>query len=89
MKQKDVVYLGLAAVVLTVTGILGYSILAPKSASSAASSSTNVEVVAPILSKMDDGSLSGLRDPAVTKDFTVPVDLTGLGTTALFGPLSK
>lgn len=85
MKTKDLVYIILAAVIFSVAGILGYKQLAPKGSSS---KQVQVEVVTPIDSNFDQGSLNVLTDPNHSRDFTPSIDLTtGLGNTKPFNPI--
>jgi hypothetical protein len=83
VKQKDIVYLVLAVVILLVAGYVGYAQLAPKKASS---KTVEVEKVGVIPSELDANGLARIQDPAKVKDFSSPVDLTGLGNAAVFGP---
>ena len=85
MTRKDVTYLVLAIIILAATGIAAYLFLVPKSATK--SNASIVEVIAPVNPSLDSGRLSSVIDPAKVKDFSIPVDLNNLGTTALFGPL--
>jgi hypothetical protein len=81
MKTKDIVYLVLAGLIFVTAGILAYGSLAGKQ-----SSGVQVEVVVPISAEYDQSALSKLTDPAVAKDFSIPVDLSsGLGNPAPFG----
>jgi flagellar basal body-associated protein FliL len=87
MKQKDIIYLLLAVVILIATAFLFFTLLAPKSGASQKSANATVEIVDPIATEFDSAGQKALTDPAVTKDFTQPVDLTtGLGNPQLFGP---
>jgi hypothetical protein len=83
MKQKDIVYLGLAAVIFLVVGYVGYTQFVPKKA---ASSTVQAEVVGTIPSSLDSTALTMLGNTSLVKDFNSPVDLTGLNNTAPFGP---
>ncbi len=82
MKKKDLFYLLLAVVILLGTGYVGYTQLLPKKASS---SVVEVEKIGVIPSQLDGAGLAALNDPSKVQDFNSPVDLTGLGNTAVFG----
>ena len=85
LKQKDVIYVILAAVMFSITGIIAYSQLAPKKTST--SKGATVEVVDPISADLNQSVLSTLGDPAKARDYTVTADLTtGIGNKAPFGP---
>jgi hypothetical protein len=82
VKQKDIVYLLLAVVILLVSGYVGYTQLVPKKGGA---KTVEVEKVGVIPDNFDDKALGWLRDPGRVRDFGSPVDLTGLGNTAPFG----
>jgi hypothetical protein len=84
MKQKDIVYLLLAVVILLVAGYIGYTQLIPKKTSS--SSTVEVEKIGVIPSQLDAAGLASLSDTARARDFSSPVDFGGLGNKAPFGP---
>jgi hypothetical protein len=83
MKQKDIMYLMLAVVILLAAGYIGYTQLMPKKS---ASTGVEVEKVGVIPSTLDETGMSLLKDPAKSQDFNSPVDLSGLGNAAIFGP---
>lgn len=85
MKKKDLTALIITIVVIAVGGFLIYSQLGPGKKS--ANKPAQVEVVDPISSDYDASALAKLRDPAVAKDFTVPISLENLGNSAPYGPL--
>jgi hypothetical protein len=82
MKKKDLIYLLLAVGILLGTGYVGYTQLMPKQASS---NVVEVETVGAIPDHLDATGLAALSDPNKVQDFNSPVDLTGLGNTAVFG----
>ena len=85
MKKKDLVYLLVAVVILLAAGYLAYTQLLPKSHTSAATG-VQVEKVGVIPSDMDSAGLAAINDPDKVTDFNSPVDLSGLGNAAPFGP---
>lgn len=82
MKQKDIVYLVLAVVILLAAGYVGYTQLMPKKASSKV---VEVEKIGKIPSELDTSGLATLNDPTKVRDFNSPVDLTNLNNKAIFG----
>jgi hypothetical protein len=82
MKQKEIVYLVLAVVILLVAGYVGYTQLAPKKA---ASKTVEVEKVGVIPRDLDAEGLARIQDTTKVTDYNSPVDLTGLGNQAVFG----
>jgi len=84
MKKKDIMYLLLAVVIFLGTGYVGYTqLVAPKK--SAASKVVTVEKIGTIPGQLDPSEVSQLSSSTV-QDFSPPVDLTGLGNNAPFGP---
>jgi hypothetical protein len=83
VKQKDIVYLLLAVVILLVAGYVGYTQLVPKKGGSAKGVEGDKGGVVP--SELDQAGLSILSDPAKVRDFSLPVDFTGLGNKTPFG----
>jgi hypothetical protein len=83
MKQRDVVYLVLAVIILLGAGYIGYTQLVPKKSSA---SGVQVETVGVIPSTLDEAGMNLLKDPQKVQDFNSPVDLSGLGNGAIFGP---
>jgi hypothetical protein len=83
VKQKDMVYLLLAVVILLAAGYIGYTQLAPKKASS---KTVEVEKIGVIPDHLDDNGMKWLTDPEKVVDYSSPVDLTGLNNPAPFGP---
>jgi hypothetical protein len=83
VKTKDLVYLLLAVVILLVAGYLGYTQLLPKKATSKV---VEVEVVGVIPGQLDPIGMGWLNDQTKVRDYDSPVDLSGLGNTAPFGP---
>lgn len=85
MKRKDIVYIVLAAIIFSVTGIVGFNLLAPKGGSA---KTVQVEVVTPIKADFDSTALNVLTDPNTARNFTPNIDFTnGLGNTKPFNPL--
>lgn len=82
MKKKDLIYLVLAVVILLVAGYIIFLNLAPKGS---AQSGVEVDVVGEMPDSMHAAGLSAMTDPAKSKDFSSPVDYTGLNNTAPFG----
>jgi nucleoside permease NupC len=83
MKRKDIVYLLLAAVIMTVAGLIFYKQIAPQK-----QTGVQVEVVEPIKDSFNQEALSKLGDPAVAKDYYQSVDPLGegIGASSPFGP---
>lgn len=82
MKQKDLLFLVIAVVILLVAGYVMYSNLMPKNTTD---SGVKVDVVGKIPSKMDDAGLAALTDPTKSKDFSSPIEFSGLNNAAPFG----
>lgn len=82
MKTKDIVYLVLAVLILLVAGYVGVTRLGKKPSSAAG---VQVEVIGTIPSSFDGTALNQLNDPTQVKDFSTPVDFSGLGNTSPFG----
>lgn len=83
MKSKDILFLVLAVAILMVAGYIGYTqLLAKKPASS---SGVQVEVIGNIPSTFDSTAMAQLNDPTQVRDFSTPIDFSGLGNTAPFG----
>lgn len=83
MKKKDMMYLVLAVVIFLVAGYIGYTQLFAKKAST--STGVTVEVVGPLPGSFDDNALSQMNDATKNRDFSSPVDLSGLNNQAPFG----
>jgi hypothetical protein len=87
MKKKDTIYLVLAVLIFLVVGYVGYTqVLAPKKGAKAASAGVTVEKIGVIPSSLDQSAVSQLSNAALVQDFNSPVDLSGLGNNAPFGP---
>lgn len=82
MKQKDLVYLLIAVVILLVAGYVMYSNLMPKNTTD---TGVKVDVVGRIPSEMDTPGLAALTDPTKSKDFSSPIEFSGLNNAAPFG----
>jgi hypothetical protein len=82
MKQKDIVYLLLAVVILLGGGYLGYTQLMPKQDKDKA---VKVEVVGVIPENFDEQAMTQLNNAEEVVDFNSPVDLSGLGNPKPFG----
>lgn len=83
MKQKEVIYLVLAAIIFSVAGIIGYQQLKPKN-----TAVVEVEVVTPINDSFSQAGIQRLNDITQARDFYQTIDpLTqGIGNGAPFGP---
>jgi hypothetical protein len=82
MKQKDIVYLVLAAVILSAAGFLGFSALKPKGGGK----TVTVEVVTPLTDSFNQDGLNALQDRSKAVDFYIRPDLTtGLNNPQPFG----
>jgi hypothetical protein len=82
VKQKDLVYLVIAVVIILVAGYVVYLNLAPKNS---AGSEVKVNIVGAIPSEMDSEGQKSLADPTKTKDYSSPIEFTGLNNAAPFG----
>lgn len=83
MKQKDIVYAALAAIIFVVAGIIGVTQLAPKKANT---KSNQVEVIQRISDSFDRSAYKELVDPTKSRDYGVTFDLTtGLNNASPFG----
>jgi hypothetical protein len=85
VKQKDIVYLLLAVVILLVAGYVGYTQLVPQKASS---KTVEVEKVGVIPETLGEDGMKALSDVTKVRDYSSPVDLTNLNNKAVFGPRS-
>lgn len=85
MKKKDLIYLVLAVVIFLVAGYIGYTQLVPQRGG-AASKVVQVEKIGVIPEELDSAGMTALGDLTKVRDFSTPVDLTGLGNAAVFGP---
>ena len=87
MKQKDIIALVIAVVIMLVAGYLVYTQLAPqKGGTGGQASAIKVEVVGPISADFDQTALSQLDDASKVRNYAVNLDLTtGLGNQAVFG----
>ena len=82
MKQKDLVYLVVAVVILLVAGYVVYTNLMPKSTTD---TGVKVDIVGIIPNKMNSEGQTKLTDPAISKDFSSPIEFSGLNNPAPFG----
>jgi hypothetical protein len=82
VKQKDIVYLILAVVIMLVAGYVGYTQIVPKKAGA---KTVEVEKVGVIPDHLDEKALDWLSDSTRVRDFGSPVDLSGLDNAAPFG----
>ncbi len=82
MKQKDLIYLVVAVVILLVAGYIVYLNVMPKSS---AAEGVKVDIVGTIDDKLDRDGLAQLTDTSKVKDFSSPVEFTGLNNPAPFG----
>jgi hypothetical protein len=83
MKQKDLVFVVLAVVILLVAGYLAYTQLMPKS--SASSKVVTVEKIGKISSQLDAAGLARINDTQKVVNFNSVADYSSLGNTAPFG----
>jgi len=83
MKQKDILYLLLAVVILLVAGYIGYTQLVARQA---ASKTVEVEKIGAVPETLDGAGLAALGDVSKVRDFNSPVDFSGLDNKAIFGP---
>lgn len=83
MKQKDIMYLLLAAIIFAVAIMLGMQQL---NAGKPSTKEVTVEVIEPISSQFDEDALRMLTDSSQTRDFTPQIDLNNLGNPAPFNP---
>jgi hypothetical protein len=87
MKKKDLTYLLVAVVIFLVSGYVAYTqLLAPKKSAGKTSSVVTVEKIGVIPSQLDPNAVAQLSNQSVAQDFNPPVDFTGLGNNAPFGP---
>ncbi len=84
MKTKDIVLLLVAAVMFAVTGFVAFTQLAPKKAAGN-NPKVQVVVVPPISPDFDQAALSKINDNTQVVDYSVKIDVTGLGNAAPFG----
>ena len=82
MKKKDLIYLMIAVVILLVAGYVVYANLVPKSTSD---TGVKVDKIGAISGTLNSDTLSGFADKATARDFSSPVEFSGLGNTAPFG----
>ncbi len=85
MKKKDTMYLVISVALFALVGLIIYSQLGSKKA--AAGGGPTAEIITPIQSNFDQNAIGALQDPTVTQNFSVPIDITGLGNAQPFGPL--
>jgi hypothetical protein len=81
--KKNVLYIILAALILSVAGIYLYNQLVPQK------TSVEVEVVKPIAGQFDEAALKKFNDPRVSRDFYQNIKPLGQGLgnpERLFGP---
>jgi hypothetical protein len=84
VKSKDVAALTVAALIFLAAGyILFTQVLGKKQ--STANAGVQVEVIGQIPSTFDSDALNTLNDPTKVKDFSSPVDFSGLGNQTPFG----
>jgi hypothetical protein len=86
MKKKDMLLLVVAAGIFIVAGYIIFTQLAPQGSGGGQKKGVDVEVIGKIPSSMDDSALELIQDQEKVLDFNSPVDLTGLGNKAPFGP---
>lgn len=87
MKQKDLIRLGIAVIILCAAGILIFSQLAPKKSSGKAK--YTYEDVQPIYPEYDAAVLSEISNSTLVRDFYIPPDLnTGIGNQTPFKPIN-
>jgi hypothetical protein len=82
MKQKDLIYLVLAVVILLVAGYVVYANLMPKSS---VDSGVEVDRIGTISTEVNKEGLMILTDKTKAKDFSSPIEFSGLNNTAPFG----
>jgi hypothetical protein len=82
MKQKDLVYLVLAVIILLVAGYVVYANLVPKSTTD---NGVEVDRIGDISSEVNKEGILLLTDKTKAKDFSSPVEFSGLNNTAPFG----
>ena len=82
MKQKDMIYMLLAVVILLVAGYVVYTNLVPQDTTS---SEVKVNVVGKIPTEVDPDGIKALNDPAKANDFSSPIEFSGLNNPAPFG----
>lgn len=85
MKRKDLIALGLAAVIFLVSGYLVMTQLSPSGSRSASSKTVEVEVIGSIPADYNSDAMSKLSDVSTVKDFGSDPDYNGLGNNAPFG----
>lgn len=86
MKQKEIIQLLVAVVILAVAGTIIYSFFFPNKGS--ASKTVTYTKVTPINTDFSQEALSQLTNSSKSRDFYNAPDLkSGLGNTAPFGPL--
>jgi hypothetical protein len=85
VKKKDIMALMLAVVIFLAAGYIGFTQILGKKKGSSSAGGVQVEVIGSIPASFDSGALSDLNDPTKVKDFSVPVDFSGLNNTAPFG----
>lgn len=86
MKKKDIISLVIALAVFAVVGLILYSKLGPKKKVGDNTDAT-VEIITPIKSDFDPNAIAELQNPSIAQNFSVPIDLSGLGNSQPFGPL--
>lgn len=85
MKKKDIIYLFIAVAILLVAGYLAYTqVVAPKSKS--AKQDVKVEVVGTIKPTLNEAALNSITNGAVSRDYSVDIDITSdVNNAAVFG----
>jgi len=85
MKQKDIVYLLIAVVILLAAGYLAYTqVIAPKS--QAANKVVTYEVVSEIRPDFNPSALAALADGIKNTNYSVVIDINaGVGNPDIFG----
>ncbi len=83
MKQKDIMYLVLAVIILLVAGYVGYTQLVPQKSQGA--KTVTVEKIGQIPGQVDAAGLERISDPAKVVNYNSAVDLSGLNNKAPFG----
>ncbi len=86
MKQKELIQIIVAVVILGVAGLVIFTQLKPKS--SARSKSLTYEKITKLQPEFSTESLKRLSDASITKDFYAPPDLkSGVGNPQPFNPV--
>lgn len=76
MKTKDIIFLVLAGIILVVAGTISFGILTKNSSKPR---QATVEIIEAIKPGFDNQSLQAISDMGKARDFSTPIDLSGLG----------